>query len=109
MKNYIFPEDEESQKGRWSWATRAHTLPGAGHPGPRHQGVWPPWPTSCSTLLPIYSPRNPNTRRATTEGFHHLSGAETREREKELSGRQISAGEIPSLRGEIVAINTVLK
>src|SRR5215216_5115859 len=30
-------------------------------------------------------------------------------REKDLSGRQISAGGIPSRRGEIVAINTTIK
>src|SRR4051812_7822170 len=30
-------------------------------------------------------------------------------REKELSGKQISAREIPSRRGEIIAINTIIK
>jgi hypothetical protein len=38
---------------------------------------------------------------------HHLCGAENTEREK-LSGRQKSAGEIPSQRGEIVTIIIII-
>jgi hypothetical protein len=41
------------------------------------------------------------------DGHHRLCGAENTEREK-LSGRQKSAREIPSRRGEIVAIIIII-
>jgi hypothetical protein len=47
-------------------------------------------------------PKNRRQRRI-RDRLHRLCGAENTQREK-LSGRQKSAGEIPSRRGEIVAI-----
>src|SRR3954463_11379152 len=107
-ENYIFPEDEGCQNGRQSWATGGPYAQGAGHPRPHLQGVWPPWPTSGSALSPISSPQNPNTRGATTKRFRRLCGAENIERERALQQTDFCR-EIPSQRGEIVAINTVIK
>jgi hypothetical protein len=48
-------------------------------------------------------PRKPKSRGGIRDRHRRLCGAENTEREK-LSGRQKSAREIPSRRGEIVAI-----
>ena len=74
----------------------------------REHVVWWPWPTRLSPLSRTSSPRNPKTIHLVHEKFRRLHGAETREREK-LSGKDQSAGEIPSRRGEIIAIVTVIK
>jgi hypothetical protein len=49
-------------------------------------------------------PRKPKSSERLRYRHRRLYGAENTEREK-LSGRQKSAGEIPSRRGEIVAID----
>ena len=69
--------------------------------------VWEPWPTRPVPLR-VLSPPNPKTRRTIHENFRCLHGAETREREK-LSDREKYAEEIPSRKGEIVAIVTIIK
>jgi hypothetical protein len=58
-----------------------------------------------------HHPENLRLERAIGEIFRRLCGAENREREREkkLSGRQKSAGEIPSRRGEIIAIVTIIE
>jgi hypothetical protein len=65
--------------------------------------VWPPWPTSVSTPSRISSPQKPKTQDGIRDRLRRLCRAENTQREK-LSGRQKSAGEIPSRRGKIVAI-----
>jgi hypothetical protein len=65
--------------------------------------VWPPWPTSASTPSRISSPRKPKTKGGSEIDFATSAGQKTH-REKKLSGRQKSAGEIPSQRGEIITI-----
>ena len=108
-ENPIFPEDEESQKGGWRWATGGphHPLARAslgcatrwcGHPGPPlalPSGVYYPPET-------LRLEERPQKDSAASVGRKTL-------REKDLSGRQNSAGGIPSRRGEIVAINTTIR
>ena len=109
MENPIFPEDEGSQKGGWRWAKGGphHPLARAalgrasrwcGHPGPLQ-----PLPSG------VYHP--PETLRLGERPQKDSAASAGRKtpREKDLSGRQISAGGIPSRRGEIVAINTIVK
>ena len=81
-----------------AWAALGHATRWCGRPGP-------------PLALPsgIYIP--PETLRLGEQphkDFAASAGRKTR-REKDLSGRQISAGGIPSRRGEIVAINTTIK
>ena len=105
----ILSEDGLSQKGRLRWARRGPHHPWArGPPWPRPSQVWCPWPTSGAPPSRTSSPRNPKTQRVREKIFRRLHEAETTEREK-LSGREKSAREIPSRRGEIVAIVTVIE
>jgi hypothetical protein len=69
--------------------------------------VWPAWPTPAIPLPCIWSSPKPKTR-GIRDRLCRLCGAENTEREK-LSGRQKSAKEIPSQRGEIVAIVITIK
>ena len=109
MENPIFLEDEGSQKGGWRWATGGphHPLAWAslgratrwcGRPGPplalRSGVYYPP-----KTLILGEQPQKDSA----------ASAGQKTPREKDLSDRQISAGGIPSRRGEIVAINTTIK
>jgi hypothetical protein len=104
----ILSEDGLSQKGRLRWARRGPHHPWArGPPWPRPSQVWCPWPTSGAPPSRTSSPRNPKTRGVREKIFRRLHEAETTEREK-LSGREKSAGEIPSRRGEIIAILIVI-
>jgi uncharacterized membrane protein YvbJ len=60
--------------------------------------------------LRIYHrPKNLRLGGAIEEIFCRLCGAENTEREKKLFGRQKSTGEIPSRRGEIIAIVTIIE
>jgi hypothetical protein len=68
-----------------------------GHPGP----LLP------SPLRVFHRPRKPKSRRGSEIDTVASAGQKTPEREK-LSGRQESAGEIPSQRGEIVAIVIII-
>jgi hypothetical protein len=77
---------------RWCRPGPGHTTQWCGHPGP---------------LLPLPPRVYGRSQKPKTGGIRdrlcRLCGAENTEREK-LSGRQKSAGEIPSRRGEIIAI-----
>jgi hypothetical protein len=68
--------------------------------------VWLSWLTSAIAPSRISSPRKPKTH-GIRDRLCRLCGAENTERE--LSGRQKSAGKIPSRRGEIVAIITAIE
>jgi hypothetical protein len=70
--------------------------------------VWLPWPTSASAPSHISSPRKPKTRRGIAERLRRLWGRKTH-RERKLSVRQKSVGEISFRREEIVAIVTVIE
>jgi hypothetical protein len=65
--------------------------------------VWPTWPTFASTLSCISSPQKPKTQGGSEIDSAASAGRKTH-RERKLSGRQKSTGEIPSRRGEIIAI-----
>jgi hypothetical protein len=58
--------------------------------------VWPPWPTSASTLSRISSPQNPKTWGG-SERLHRLCGAENTQREKVLRQAEICLGEIVAI------------
>ena len=105
----IFPEDGDSQKGGQRWATMGpHHMVARPTPSPRRHMVWRPWPTTDSPPSRTSSPRNPKTRGAIEEIFCRLHETENN-RERKLSGSEKSAGEIPSRRGEIIAIATVIE
>ena len=105
----ILSEDGGSQKESRRGATGGPHHPQArASPRPRLGMVWPPWPTTPGASSRISSSRKPKTQGATRNIFRHHCEAETPEREK-LSGREKSAGEIPSRRGKIVAIVTVIE
>ena len=108
-ENSIFPEDSRCQKMEWRWATGAphhpmawaglgHAREWCGHPGPLQ-----PLPSG------VYYP--PETLRLGERPQKDSAASVGRKtsREKDLSGRQISTGGIPSRSGEIVAINTTIK
>jgi hypothetical protein len=59
--------------------------------------------------LRISSSRKPKTAERIAERLCHLCGAENTHTERKLSGRQKSAGEIPSWRGEIIATITIIE
>jgi hypothetical protein len=85
------PQGRHTHRGRSPTPGRAGLL--CGHPGP---------------LLPLplrafYHPQKPKSRGGSEIDTAASAEQKTPEREK-LSGRQESAGEIPSRRGEIVAI-----
>jgi hypothetical protein len=93
--------EREEQPG--AHTTRWHGLgPGrathwCGHPGP---------------LLPspprvYFRPRKPK-RGGIRDRLCRLCGAENTQRKRKFSGRQKSAGEIPSRRGEIIAIAIII-
>ena len=101
------PDHEGGQKGSLRWG------PGGPHHAQARQGGWPrehvvgpPWPTTWRALSRTLSPENPKHGRVIEEIFRHLHEAENT-REKKLSRREKSAGEISSRRGEIIAIVTV--
>ena len=107
-KSY-FSRSRRKPKGGLEMGHKGPTPPpGVGSPRPRQQVVWPPWPTPASPLC-IYQP--PETLRLGEQPQKDSAASRGRKtpREKDLSGRQISAGGIPSRRGEIVAINTTIK
>jgi hypothetical protein len=70
--------------------------------------VWPPWPTSAISPSCISSPRKPKTGGGSQKDSTAFAGQKTH-RERKLSGRQKSVGEIPSRRGQIIAIVTVIE
>ncbi|KAK1618350.1 hypothetical protein QYE76_023867 [Lolium multiflorum] len=94
----IFPDDGGSQKGKKR-----------GHVGPDHRAARPgpaappcsggPRPFSPPFLRVLLRPENLSHGEDLTKGYSRLCGAENT-REKELSGGQESAGEIPSRRGK---------
>ena len=105
----IFPEDEGYHKREWRWAIGGphHPLARAtlgratrwcGRPGP---------PLALASGI-YYPPETPRLRERPQKDSTASAGRKT-PREKDLSGRQISARGIPSRRGEIVAINTTIK
>ena len=109
MENPIFPQDEGCQKGEWRWATwgphhpLAWATPGratrwCGHPGP------PP-----ASPFGVYNPLETLRLGEQPQKGSAASVGRKLQREKELSGRQKSTGDIPFRRGEIIAINTVIK
>jgi hypothetical protein len=78
----------------WHGPALGHATLWCGHPGP-------------PLLAPprVYRlPKKPKMRRRFADRLCHLCGAKNTERERKISGRQKSAGEIPSWRGEIVSI-----
>ena len=105
----ILPDDEGSQERRPRWgSTGSHHVVAWTLLRARRHMVWEPWPTLAGAPSLTSSPENPKTWRTIHEKFCRLHEAETREREK-LSGREKSAREIPSRRGEIISIVTVIK
>jgi hypothetical protein len=85
------PQGRHTNRGRGLTPGRVGLL--CGHPGP---------------LLPLPlcvfdRPQKPKSRGGSEIGIAASAGRKTPEREK-LSGRKKSAGEIPSRRGEIIAI-----
>ena len=93
----------------WRWAiggphhpmARAglgHARRWCGHPGPLQ-----PLPSG------VYHPPETLRLRERPQKDSAASAGRKTPREKDLSGRQISAGGIPSRRGETVAINTIIK
>ena len=105
----ISPEDGGSQKGSQRWGTSGpHHVVARAHPWPRRHRVWEPWPTTSSPLHVLHPPETLRHE----ESSRKYSAASTRRKtlEKEnLSGREKSAGEIPSRRGENIAIVTVIE
>jgi cell division protein FtsW (lipid II flippase) len=67
-----------------------------------------PWPTSASALCVYHLPENLRLGGGSQKYSAASAGRKT-QREGKLSGRQKSAGEIPSRRGEIIAIVTVIE
>ena len=109
IRKIQFSEDEGSEKEEWRWATggphhplaRAalgHTSRWCGCPGP---------PLALSSG--VYHPPETLRLRERPQKDSAASARQKTPREKDLSGRQISAEGIPSRRGEIVAINTTIK
>ena len=94
--------------GGWDGPGGAHTTPGRGaHLGRALARCGAPGPPQA---LPLRVLHPPETLRH-GESQRKYSAASTRrkqQREKKLSGREKSAGEIPSRRGEIIAILIVI-
>ena len=104
----IFPDDGASQKGssRWArWAPR-HTWARLAC-GPRRAMAWPTGSTPQVAPSRISSSGKTKLGGIVHEIFRRLHGTKTTEREK-LSGREKSVEEIPSQRGEIIAIVIVI-
>jgi hypothetical protein len=70
--------------------------------------VWPPWPTSA-IAPPAHIVVPENLRRGGSEIDSTASAGRKTPRERKLSGRHKSAREIPSRRGEIIAIVIVIE
>jgi hypothetical protein len=85
-----------------------HTTRGR-RPTPGRAGLWwgHPGPLLPSPLRIFHHPRKPKSRGGSEIDTAAPAGRKTSEREK-LSGRQKSAGEIPSRRGEIIAIVIII-
>jgi hypothetical protein len=62
----------------------------------------------CHRSFAYIVSRKPKTRGGIADRLRRLCGAKTHT-ERKLSGKQKSAGEIPSRRGEIVAIITAIE
>ena len=93
-------------KGGPPWA---HTMPWRGHPLGR-AAMWcgcpgPPQPVPLCVLHPLETLRHGEPLRKYSATS---TGRKITEREK-ISGREKSVGEIPSWRGEIIAIVTVIE
>jgi hypothetical protein len=89
------PQGRLTHRGRGPTPGRAGLL--CGHPGP----LLP------SPLCVFHRPQKPKSRGGSEIDTAASAGWKTPEREK-LSGRQESAGKIPSQRGEIVAIIIII-
>src|SRR3954463_10489857 len=95
MGGRVGPQGGHTPKAR---ATLGRTYRGCGHPGP------PLAPPSRLYLLLETLIHGEQPQKYSAEFARQKTP-----REKELSDRQISVEEIPSRRGEIVAINTIIK
>ena len=98
-----------SQKGRLRWATRGPHPPRRGWtPGRAWVGCGHPGPPLAAPFRVYHLPENLRREESSQKSSAAAAGRKTPER-KELSGRQKSAGEIPSRRGEIIAIVTIIE
>ena len=104
----FYQKMELAKRGGRDGPGGAHTTPGRGSPLGRAQ-AWcgAPGPPQA---LPLRVLHPPETLRqgGWTRKYSAASTRRKQQREKKLSGREKSAGEIPSRRGEIVAILIVI-
>ena len=106
----IFPGSIQKSEGESQTGSRGATpCLGAGPPlaAPR-QGVAVPGPHQAAPFGVLLPPETLRPTEPSRECSAASAGRKTTEREK-LSGREKSAGEIPSRREEIVAIVTVIE
>jgi hypothetical protein len=73
--------------------------------------VWPPWPISAIGPSPPRVYRLPENLRlgGGSQKYSAASAGQKTHTERKLSDRQKSAKEIPSRRGEIIAIVTIIE
>ena len=86
----------------------AHTTPWCGPPGRASRWCGHPGPVQHLSSSVYHPPKTLRLGERPQKDPAACTGQKT-PREKDLSGRQISAGGIPSRRGDTVAINTIIK
>jgi hypothetical protein len=108
QKIIFYQETEEARRRSREEPRGRHTHRGRGlTPGRTGLLCGHPSPLLPSPLRVFHHPRKPKSRGVSEIDTAASAGQKTQEREK-LSGRQKSAGEIPSRRGEIVAIVIII-
>ena len=106
---HISSEDPREPEGELEGGHRGPTPPQArASPRPRLGMMWPPWPTTLGATSRISSFRKPKTGGATRNIFRRRCEAKNTRERKALRQREICR-EIPSRRGETVAIVTVIE
>ena len=100
---------ESAKRGGWDGLGGAHTTPGCGpHLGRAQAWCGAPGPPQALPLPVLHLPETLRHGESTRK-YSAASTGRKQQREKKLSGREKSAGEIPSRRGEIIAILIVIE